>query len=107
MKSVGEALGLRNRLLENFENALVSDSDDVRQGLMTVVVVGGGPTGVEVSGTLAEMKRHVLPKDYPELDFDLMKVYIVESGGELLSRCQKMRKSNRRNIWSNWGLMFF
>jgi NADH dehydrogenase len=84
MKSVGEALGLRNRLLESFEKALVSDNQDDRVGLMNVVVVGGGPTGVEVSGTLAEMKKHVLPKDYPELDFDLMQINIIESGGELL-----------------------
>ena len=67
MKSVGEALGLRNRLLENFEKALVSDNEEDKSGLLNVVVVGGGPTGVEISGTLAEMKKHVLPKDYPEL----------------------------------------
>jgi NADH dehydrogenase len=84
MKSVSEALGLRNRILENFEKALVSDSEEEKTGLMTIVVVGGGATGVEVSGTLAEMKNHVLPKDYPELDFELMQVYIVESGAELL-----------------------
>ena len=84
MKSVGEALGLRNRLFETFEKALVSDNQDDRVGLMNVVVVGGGPTGVEISGTLAEMKKHVLPKDYPELDFDLMQINIIESGGELL-----------------------
>lgn len=84
MKSVSEALGLRNRILENFEKALVSDSEEEKIGLMTIVVVGGGATGVEVSGTLAEMKNHVLPKDYPELDFELMQVYIVESGAELL-----------------------
>jgi NADH dehydrogenase len=89
MKSVGEALGLRNRLLENFEKALVSDDEDERTGLMNIVVVGGGPTGVEVSGTLAEMKRHVLPKDYPELDFDLMQVHIIQSGGELLEPMSK------------------
>lgn len=104
MKSVGEALGLRNRLLENFENALVSDSDDVRQGLMTVVVVGGGPTGVEVSGTLAEMKRHVLPKDYPELDFDLMKVYIVESGGELLGPMSKNAQIKSKEYLEHLGV---
>lgn len=107
MKSVGEALGLRNRLLENFENALVSDSDDVRQGLMTVVVVGGGPTGVEVSGTLAEMKRHVLPKDYPELDFDLMKVYIVESGGELLGPMSKNAQIKSKEYLEQLGVNVF
>jgi NADH:ubiquinone reductase (H+-translocating) len=84
MKSVGEALGLRNRLLENFEKALVSDDADERTGLMNIVVVGGGPTGVEVSGTLAEMRKHVLPNDYPELNFGLMQIYLVESGAELL-----------------------
>ena len=84
MKSVGEALGLRNRLLENFEKALVSDNDGDREGLLNIVVVGGGPTGVELSGTLAEMKKHVLPKDYPELNFELMQIYIIESGAELL-----------------------
>lgn len=107
MKSVGEALGLRNRLLENFENALVSDSDDVRQGLMTVVVVGGGPTGVEVSGTLAEMKRHVLPKDYPELDFDLMKVYVVESGGELLGPMSKNAQIKSKEYLEQLGVNVF
>lgn len=84
MKSVGEALALRNRMLENFERALISDDMDERQGLMNVVVVGGGPTGVELSGTLAEMKMHILPKDYPELDFRQMQIYLVESGAELL-----------------------
>lgn len=107
MKSVGEALGLRNRLLENFENALVSDSDDVRQGLMTVVVVGGGPTGVEVSGTLAEMKRHVLPKDYPELDFNLMKVYIVESGEELLGPMSKNAQIKSKEYLEQLGVNVF
>lgn len=84
MKSVSEALGLRNRLLQNFEDALTVENEDDRQGLLNVVVVGGGPTGVEVSGTLAEMKRHILPKDYPELDFDAMQVYLVESSAEVL-----------------------
>jgi NADH:ubiquinone reductase (H+-translocating) len=84
MKSVSEALGLRNRLLQNFEDALTVENDDDRQGLLNIVVVGGGPTGVEVSGTLAEMKKHILPKDYPELDFNAMQVYLVESSPEVL-----------------------
>jgi NADH:ubiquinone reductase (H+-translocating) len=84
MKSVSEALGLRNRLLQNFEDALTVETQDEREGLMNIVVVGGGPTGVEVSGTLAEMKKHILPKDYPELDFDSMQVYLVESSAEIL-----------------------
>ncbi len=84
MKSVSEAIALRNRILQNFEDALSVETEDERDGLMDVVVVGGGPTGVELCGTLAEMKRTVLPSDYPELDFNMMQIYLIESGGELL-----------------------
>ena len=84
MKSVSEALALRNRLLQNFEDALAAETLDERQGLMNVVIVGGGPTGVEIAGTLAEMKRHILPKDYPELNFESMQIYLYESSAEVL-----------------------
>lgn len=104
MKSVGEALGLRNRLLESFEKALVSDNQDDRVGLMNVVVVGGGPTGVEVSGTLAEMRRHVLPKDYPELDFDLMQINIIESGGELLGPMSENAQRKSKDYLEKLGV---
>ena len=104
MKSVGEALGLRNRLLESFEKALVSDNQDDRVGLMNVVVVGGGPTGVEISGTLAEMRRHVLPKDYPELDFDLMQITIIESGGELLGPMSENAQRKSKDYLEQLGV---
>lgn len=104
MKSVGEALGLRNRLLENFEKALVSDNEEDKSGLLNVVVVGGGPTGVEISGTLAEMKKHVLPKDYPELNFDLMQIYIVESGAELLGPMSKNAQVKSKEYLEQLGV---
>ena len=84
MKSVAEAISLRNRMLQNFEDALSVETIDEREGLMDVVVVGGGPTGVELCGTLAEMRKTVLPSDYPELDFKMMDIYLIESGAELL-----------------------
>jgi NADH dehydrogenase len=84
MKSVAEALALRNRLLQNFEDALSVADEDKKEGLMNIVVVGGGPTGVEVSGTLSEMKKTVLPKDFPELDFNKMNIYLVESSPKVL-----------------------
>ena len=104
MKSVGEALGLRNRLLESFEKALVSDNQEDRVGLLNIVVVGGGPTGVELSGTLAEMKKHVLPKDYPELDFELMQIYIVESGAELLGPMSRNAQTKSKEYLEQLGV---
>ncbi|MGZ4049117.1 MAG: NAD(P)/FAD-dependent oxidoreductase [Bacteroidia bacterium] len=85
MKSVTEALDLRNTIIQNYEDAL-SETDRVkRKMLMNIVVVGGGATGVEVAGTLAEMKKNILPKDYPELDFKMMQVYLLEGSNKVLN----------------------
>ena len=87
MKSTVEALQIRHRLIQNFEDALIAkDKNDERalQSFLTVVIVGGGPTGVEMSGAIADMKRYVLPKDYPELDFTKMKIYLLEGSGKTL-----------------------
>lgn len=84
MKSVGEALYLRNFILGNFEKAL-SVPDSNKQNYLNIVIVGGGPTGVEVSGALAEMRKYILPKDYPELDFSKMNIYLVEAADRTLS----------------------
>jgi NADH:ubiquinone reductase (H+-translocating) len=85
MKSTVEALQIRHRLIQNFEDALLAKSEEDIQRLMNIVVVGGGATGVEVSGALAEMKRYVLPKDYPELDFHKMNIYLLEGGKRTLA----------------------
>src|ERR1051326_1686362 len=84
MKSTVEALQLRHKLIRNFEEALLVKDPDELQRLMNIVVVGGGPTGVELSGALAEMKHYVLPKDYPELDFSKMNIYLLEGGPKTL-----------------------
>jgi NADH dehydrogenase len=85
MKSVPEALLLRNTLLQNLEAALITDSADEKEGLLNLVIIGGGPTGVELSGAIAEMKKFILPKDYPELDFNQMNIYLVEAQPKVLS----------------------
>ena len=85
MKSTVEALQIRHRLIQNFEDALLEKNPEQVQRLMNIVVVGGGATGVEVSGALAEMKRYVLPKDYPELDFSKMNIYLLEGGDRTLA----------------------
>ncbi len=84
MKSLSEALALRNALLVNFERALNEPDPEIAQGLMNVVIVGAGPTGVELAGAVAEMRKFVLPKDYPELDFSQMKVYLLEGAPHVL-----------------------
>ena len=84
MKSVTEAVQVRNAILENFENALMSETEEEQNGLMSIAVIGGGPTGVELSGALAEMKRYILPKDYPELNFSQTKIYLVEASEKIL-----------------------
>ncbi len=84
MKSVSEALYLRNVILEDYEKALTTLDYDQRQGLIDIVIVGGGPTGVELAGSLAEMRKFVLPKDYHELDLSEIDIYLIQSGDQLL-----------------------
>ncbi|MBE0649976.1 MAG: NAD(P)/FAD-dependent oxidoreductase [Bacteroidales bacterium] len=89
MKSVSDAIFIRNAILENYERALDYETDEERQPFLNLVIVGGGPAGVELAGSLAEMKKFILPKDYPELDFNKMKVYIFEAGPKILSNMRE------------------
>ena len=81
MKTVPEAMGLRNALLSNFERALTCATEEERQELLNVVIVGGGAT----AGALAEMRRYVIPYDYPDMDSSLMHIYLIEAGDRLLA----------------------
>jgi NADH:ubiquinone reductase (H+-translocating) len=84
IKSIEDAQSLRNTILNNFEKALQTDDHEQLNSLMDYVIVGGGPTGVEIAGALSELKKHVFPKDYKELDFVNMDIHLVQSGHELL-----------------------
>ena len=84
MKTLYESMNLRNVLLQNIEKALVSDDEERRNALLTVAIVGGGPSGVEIAGALAEMKRYVLPKDYPYLDSSLFRIHLLDASPRLL-----------------------
>lgn len=84
LKSTGEAMYLRNQVLKDFESALLTRDYEKRQEFIDTVIVGGGPTGVELAGAIAEMKSYILPKDYTELDNKEVDIYLVQSGDRLL-----------------------
>lgn len=85
MKQIPQALDLRSHMLQNFEQSVMSPDPEEQNRLTNFVVVGGGPTGVEVSGALGELKQHVLPNDYPDLDFKIMNLHLVDAGPRLLA----------------------
>ena len=85
MKSVSEAMRLRNTILRNLEKAETEEDPKKKQALMNIVVVGGGASGVEIAGAVAEMKKNVIQRDYPDLDASQMHIYLVNAVDRLLS----------------------
>ncbi len=104
MKSTVEALQIRHRLLQLFEDAHTITDEAELQRIMNVVVVGGGPTGVEVSGALAEMKKYILPKDYPELDFSKMNIYLLEGADKTLAAMSEKSSQQSKKYLEKLGV---
>jgi NADH dehydrogenase len=104
MKSTVEALQLRYRILQNLEKAITINDKEEQQCLMNIVVVGGGPTGVEVSGALAEMKKNVLPKDYPDLDVKAMNIYLLEGSDRTLAAMSKKSSLQSKKYLEKLGV---
>ena len=103
MKSTTEAIALRNRILLNFEDAL-SAGPDTLDAIMNIVVVGGGPTGVELSGSLAELKTNILPKDYPDMDFSHLNIYLLEAGPATLGVMSKASQIKSQEYLEKMGV---
>ncbi|MDX1350416.1 MAG: NAD(P)/FAD-dependent oxidoreductase [Putridiphycobacter sp.] len=107
MKSVVEALDLRSIIIQNFEEALNTNDLAAREKLMNFVVVGAGPTGIELAGALAELKAHILPADYPDLDIRRMQIHIVEASDKVLAsmsvkaskKSEKYLKKKGIQVW--------
>jgi NADH dehydrogenase len=90
MKTIIDAIKLRNIIIKNFEIALLVEDEEVMNSYMDYVIVGGGPTGVELAGAMSELRRHVFPKDYPELDVNKMDIHLVEATPRLLNGMSDM-----------------
>ena len=103
MKSVNEAITLRNRILLNFEDALSAPADELEE-ILNIVVVGGGPTGVEMVGSLAEMKKYILPKDYPDMDFSRLNIYMVEGSPHTLQNMSEASQRKSQEYLEDWGV---
>ncbi|MBP8249272.1 MAG: NAD(P)/FAD-dependent oxidoreductase, partial [Chitinophagales bacterium] len=84
LKSIPEALTMRSAILQQFENAVIQSAGKPENQHLNFIIVGGGPTGVELAGALAEIKKNVLPADYRELDPAKMEVHLVEGSGRVL-----------------------
>ncbi len=89
MKSLTDALNLRSKILGNFEKALNTTNLERREELMNFVIVGAGPTGVELAGALAELKNKILPNDFPDLDLRVMKIHLIEAAPRVLALMQE------------------
>ncbi len=85
MKTIPQSLNIRSLILENFEQAVLTTDISEKNSLINFVLVGAGPTGVELAGALAEMKKAILQKDYPDLDIDKMQINLVQSGDRILN----------------------
>jgi len=104
LKSVPDALNLRSHLMQLFEWASLTTDQALRQSLMTIVITGAGPTGVETAGALAELQKHVLPKDYPDLDFSLMKIYLVDGMDRVIPAMSEKASKNAQRQLEKMGI---
>jgi NADH:ubiquinone reductase (H+-translocating) len=104
LKSVSEALLLRNTIFEDYELALMEQDYDLRQNFMDIVIVGGGPTGVELAGALAEMRSYILPRDYKELDSNEIDIYLVQGAECLLKGMSTKASEAAKNYLTKMGV---
>ncbi|SMC56862.1 NADH dehydrogenase [Cellulophaga tyrosinoxydans] len=104
MKSIPQSLNLRSLILENFEQALLTDDLHQRDALMNFVIVGGGPTGVELAGALAEIKKGILPKDYPDLDTRRVQINLIQSGDRILKEMSEKASKKAEDFLENLGV---
>lgn len=104
MKTIPQSLNIRSLILENFEQALLTNDIHDRHSLINFVLVGGGPTGVELAGALAEMKKAILPKDYPDLDVRKMQINLIQASDRLLDTMSEKSSKSAEDFLVNLGV---
>jgi NADH dehydrogenase len=104
MKTVREALDMRSFILQNFEKALTMPEGTEKEALFDYVICGAGPTGVELAGALAELKKHVLPNDYPEIDFNRMQIYLIDGGNRVLGAMNEKSSAKALDYLKGMGV---
>ena len=104
MKTIDDGLRMRNALLKTLEQATITPDAAERKKMLTIVVAGGGPTGVEVSGMLAEMKNYIFKKDYPELINQPGGIYIVDGSPNLLGAMSEKTHKEAYKVLTNLGV---
>ena len=107
MKSIPEALNLRSLILQNLEAAIIAKDPVEENELLNFVVVGGGPTGVETAGAIAELKKHVLKNDYPELDLNKVNIYLIEGSPELLGAMSVQAQQKSKQFLEELGVTVY
>lgn len=105
MKTLNDAIVMRNTLLKNLEKASICKEIRKRRKLLTIVVAGGGPTGVEVSGMFAEMRKNILLKEYPELDTTASNIYLVDGGDALLAPMSEASQKDTLKALTQLGVI--
>jgi NADH dehydrogenase len=104
LKSISESLYLRNEILSDLETALTKGAYSERQKYIDIVIVGGGPTGVEIAGALAEMRNYIIPKDYPELDESEVDIYLIQAGDRLLNTMSEKASKKASKFLKDLGV---
>lgn len=104
MKTVEEALELKNTLLTNLEKALDCSDVETRKELLNIVIVGAGATGVEIAGALSEMRRYIIPKDYPDLKKNNLNIYLIEGSNKVLGNLSEESSANALKALKKMGV---